>query len=165
MAKAKKKIESNIAEPKIKLDPTEAKAIWNKNHIHDYSQILVDYNLFYPEHCKVHPVDLLLSKIKKAAETAERPECFFYYSYVFDNLDYEEKKIKKEGDWPETFWQKLTHKTVHHEWEETDDEHYKHYRILADNIMHELGLYLLKAGWRVEFYQPEECIKFFKIYF
>ena len=82
-------------------------------------------------------------------------------------IDYEEKKIKKSGDWPDTFWQKVFHKTTHHEWEETDNNHLRHYYTLADNIMHELWIYLCKAGWRVEYYKDfdNELIKHLKIYF
>ena len=38
---------------------------------------------------------------------------------------------------------------------------------LTENIMHELWIYLCKAGWRVEYYKDfdNELIKHLKIYF
>ena len=152
---------------KTYLTPTDANAIWRNNHIKDNSNLVVDFSLFYTDHCKVHPIDLLFNYIKKCAQENEDPICYFYESFVFDNLDYEEKKIKKTGDWPDTFWQKIFHKKVHHEWEETDTDHLRHYHILADNIMHELWIYLLKAGWRVDYYKDpdNDFIRYFKIYF
>ena len=101
----------------------------------------------------------------KAAAEKEEPICYFYESSVFNNLDYEEKKVKRSEDRPDNFWQKLFHKTTHHEWEEKDWEHLKHYHVLADNIMNELWIYLLKAGWKVEYYRDSEYRKYFKIYF
>lgn len=161
---AKKKIE---VINKTYLTPKDANAIWNNVHENDHSNLVVDFSLFYTDHCKVHPIDLLFNHIKKCAQENEDPICYFYKSMVFNNLDYEEKKIKKTGDWPDTFWQKVFHKKVHHEWEETDIDHLRHYQILADNIMHELWIYLLKAGWRVTFYDDPDSDyrKFFKICF
>lgn len=161
---AKKKIE---VINKTYLTPHDANAIWNNAHENDHSNLVVDFSLFYTDHCKVHPIDLLFNHIKKCAQENEDPICYFYKSMVFNNLDYEEKKIKKTGDWPDTFWQKVFHKKVHHEWEETDTDHLRHYHILADNIMHELWIYLLKAGWRVEFFDDpnSDYRKFFKICF
>lgn len=161
---AKKKVE---VINKTYLTPKDANTIWNNAHENDHSNLVVDFSLFYPDHCKVHPIDLLFNHIKKCAQENEEPICYFYKSMVFNNLDYEEKKIKKTGDWPDTFWQKVFHKKVHHEWEETDTDHLRHYYILADNIMHELWIYLLKAGWRVEFFDDpnSDYRKFFKICF
>ena len=161
---AKKKIE---VINKTYLTPDEAHTIWNNNHIKDNSNLVVDFSLFYTDHCKVHPVDLLFNCIKKAAQKNEDPICYFYKSFVFNNLDYEEKRIKRSEDRPDNFWQKLTHKTTHHEWEETDWDHLRHYDIMADNIMHELWIYLLKAGWKVDFYKDpdNDYLRYFKIYF
>lgn len=161
---AKKKVE---VINKTYLTPHDANTIWNNAHENDHSNLVVDFSLFYTDHCKVHPIDLLFNHIKKCAQENEEPVCYFYKSMVFNNLDYEEKKIKKTGDWPDTFWQKVFHKKVHHEWEETDTDHLRHYYILADNIMHELWIYLLKAGWRVTFYDDPDSDyrKFFKICF
>ena len=152
---------------KTYLTPDEAHTIWNNSHVKDHSNLVVDFSLFYTDHCKVHPIDLLFDYIKKCAKEKDEPICYFYEFFIFNNLDYEEKKIKKSGDWPDTFWQKVFHKTTHHEWEETDKNHLRHYYILADNIMHELWIYLCKAGWRVEYYKDfdNELIKHLKIYF
>lgn len=152
---------------KTYLTSDEAHTIWNYNHVKDHSNLVVDFSLFYTNHCKVHPIDLLFDYIKKCAKEKDEPICYFYESFIFNNLDYEEKKIKKSGDWPDTFWQKVFHKTTHHEWEETDNNHLRHYYTLADNIMHELWIYLCKAGWRVEYYKDfdNELIKHLKIYF
>ena len=152
-------------ENKIKLTPSDANTIWLAKHVKDHSNLVVDFTLFYSNHCKVHPIDLLLNYIKKSAEESDDPICYFYESMIFNNLDYEEKKVKQTGDWPDTFWQKVFHKKVHHEWEETDTDHLRHYHIMAANIMHELWIYLLKMGWRVEYYQDpdNEYRKFFKI--
>lgn len=151
---------------KTYLYPEAARALWNYAHTKDYSNLVVNFSLFYADHCKVHPIDLLFNYIKKSAKENDEPICYFYRSFVFDNLDYEKKKIKMTGDWPETFWQKVLHKTVHHEWEETDNEHYKHYQTMADNIMHELWRYLCKAGYQAEYHQDRdnEYLKYFKIY-
>ena len=161
---AKKKVE---VINKTYLTPHDANAIWNNAHEKDHSNLVVDFSLFYTDHCKVHPIDLLFNYIKKCAQENEDPICYFYKSMIFNNLDYEEKKVKKSGDWPDTFWQKVFHKKVHHEWEETDTDNLRHYHILADNIMHELWIYLLKAGWRVEFFDDpnSDYRKFFKICF
>ena len=161
---AKKKIE---VINKAYLTSDEAHTIWNYNHVKDHSNLVVDFSLFYTEHCKVHPIDLLFNYIKKCAKEKDEPVCYFYESFIFNNLDYEEKKIKKSGDWPDTFWQKVFHKTTHHEWEETDNDHLRHYYTLANNIMHELWIYLCKAGRRVEYYKDfdNELIKHLKIYF
>lgn len=161
---AKKKVE---VINKTYLTPHDANTIWNNVHENDHSNLVVDFSLFYTDHCKVHPIDLLFNHIKKCAQENEDPICYFYKSMVFNNLDYEEKKVKKTGDWPDTFWQRVFHKKVHHEWEETDTDHLRHYQILADNIMHELWIYLLKAGWRVMFYDDPDSDyrKFFKICF
>lgn len=152
---------------KTYLFPEDARKLWDYSHFKDNSNLIVDFSLFYADHCKVHPIDLLFDYIKKAAKENGEPICYFHEPFVFNNLDYEEKKIRKTGDWPETFWQKLFHKTTHHEWEETDNEHYKHYQIMADNIMHELWIYLCKAGYLVEYHQDRdnEHLKYFKIYF
>ena len=162
MAKKKIKIIN-----KTYLTPGEANTIWTNSHIKDHSNLVVDFSLFHTNHCKVHPIDLLFDYIKICAKEKDEPICYFYESFIFNNLDYEEKKIKKSGDWPDTFWQKVFHKTTHHEWEETDNNHLRHYYILADNIMHELWIYLCKAGWRVEYYKDfdNELIKHLKIYF
>lgn len=152
-------------ENKVKLTPSDARAIWECKHSKDHSNLVVDYSLFYKDHCKVHPIDLLLDYIKRAAAEKEEPICYFYEFSVFNNLDYEEKKVKRSEDRPNNFWQKLFHKTTHHEWEEKDWEHLKHYHVLADNIMNELWIYLLKAGWKVEYYRDSEYRKYFKIYF
>ena len=77
---------------KTYLTPTDANAIWRNNHIKDNSNLVVDFSLFYTDHCKVHPIDLLFNYIKKCAQENEDPICYFYESFVFDNLDYEEKK-------------------------------------------------------------------------
>lgn len=161
---AKKKIEILN---KTYLNPYDAHIIWNNNHSKDHSNLVVDFNLFYPEHCKVHPLDLLFNYIRKTAKENDEPICYFYESFIFNNLDYEEKKIKRSEDRPDNLWQRLFHKTTHHEWEETDSDHLRHYYILADNIMHELWIYLLKAGWRVEYYKDpdNDFRKYFKIYF
>lgn len=152
---------------KTYLTPRDANAIWNNVHAKDHSNLVVDFSLFYTDHCKVHPIDLLFNHIKKCAQESDDPICYFYKSFVFNNLDYEEKKVKQTGDWPETLWQKVFHKKVHHEWEETDLNHLRHYHKMADNIMHELWIYLLKAGWRVEFFDDpnSDYRKFFKICF
>lgn len=113
-------------ENKVKLTPSDARAIWECKHSKDHSNLVVDYSLFYKDHCKVHPIDLLLDYIKRAAAEKEEPICYFYESSVFNNLDYEEKKVKRSEDRPDNFWQKLFHKTTHHEWEEKDWEHLKH---------------------------------------
>ena len=161
---AKKKIEIIN---KTYLTPDEAHTIWNYNHVKDHSNLVVDFSLFHTNHCTVHPIDLLFDYIKTCAKEKDEPICYFYESFIFNNLDYEEKKIKRSGDWPDTFWQKVFHKTTHHEWEETDNDHLRHYYTLADNIMHELWIYLCKAGWRVEYYKDfdNELSKHFKIYF
>jgi hypothetical protein len=161
---AKKKIE---VINKTYLSLSDARTLWNYNHTEDNSNLVVDFSLFYTDHCKVHPIDLLFDYIKKAAKESDDPICYFYENFVFQNLDYEEKKIKKSEDRPNNFWQKLFHKTTHYEWEETDWDHLRHYHIMADNIMHELWIYLLKAGWRVEYYKDpdNELRKFFKICF
>ena len=64
MAKSKKKTEILN---KTYLSPSDAKTIWDNNHLKAHDNIVIDFNLFYPEHCKVHPVDLLLSKIKEGS--------------------------------------------------------------------------------------------------
>ena len=133
---AKKKVE---VINKTYLTPHDANTIWNNAHENDHSNLVVDFSLFYTDHCKVHPIDLLFNHIKKCAQENEDPICYFYKSMVFN----------------------------HHEWEETDTDHLRHYQILADNIMHELWIYLLKAGWRVTFYDDPDSDyrKFFKICF
>ena len=152
---------------KTYLSPDDARTLWSYAHIKDSSNLVVDFSLFYTDHCKVHPIDLLFDYIKKAAKENDEPICYFYESFVFNNLDYEEKTIKRSEDRPDNFWQKLTHKITHHEWEEIDWDHLRHYHILADNIMHELWIYLCKAGWRVEYYKDpdNDFRKYFKIYF
>lgn len=85
-------------ENKVKLSPSDARTIWAYRRLKDYSHLVVDYSLFYKEHCKVHPIDLLLNYIKKAAEEKDEPICYFYESFVFQNLDYEEKKIKRSEE-------------------------------------------------------------------
>lgn len=156
------------AENKVKLTPSDARSIWDYKRAKDCSDLQVDYSLFYKDHCKVHPIDLALNCIKKSAEESDRPECYIYPSMIFDNLDYEKKLIHREEDWPDTFWQKVFRKKVHHEWDEEDWEHLNHYLKMTENIMHELWIYLLKAGWRVVYVtirEKPEKIRYLHIYF
>lgn len=143
---------------KIKFTPEEAHELRIKQNRESSSQIQVDYNLFYLDHCKKHPIDLALEKIKSVVENKDW--CHKYVilnpNMFFENLDYEEKKIKKTGDWPETFWQKVFHKKVHHEWEETDNENYRHYWRMVENITIEVRNYLWKAGWNISSYKQYE---------
>lgn len=160
------------AENKVKLTPSDARAIWDYKLFFlcakDYNNLKVDYSLFYKDHCKIHPIDLVLNQIKKSAEESDRPECYIYPSMIFDNLDYEKKFIHREEDWPDTFWQKVFHKKVHHEWDEEDWGHLNRYLKMTENIMHELWIYLLKAGWRVTYVtirEKPEKIRYLHIYF
>jgi len=157
------------AENKVKLTPSDARAIWDyKFFFKDCIDLQVDYSLFYKDHCKVHPIDLALNCIKKSAEESDRPECYIYPSMIFDNLDYEKKFIHREEDWPDTFWQKVFRKKVHHEWDEEDWGHLNRYLKMTENIMHELWIYLLKVGWRVVYVtlrEKPEKIRYLHIYF
>lgn len=137
-------------EQTIKLSPIQAKEMTVAKNIENSSQILVDFTLFYEDHCKEHPIDLALRTIKAAINRGEKSTVLLPPDMFFQNLDYEEKKIKKTGDWPETFWQKVFHKNVHHEWEETDYDHYRHYWKMVENITIELRNYFWKTGWTIE---------------
>lgn len=145
----------------IELTPVKAREIFVKNRCGNYDQLQVDYTLFYLDHCKVHPIDLVLNTIKEAAENkdANKVSCTFFSSQVFNNLDYEPKTIKKSSDLPKNFWQKITHKTTHKEWEDHDYDHENHYWKLTENIMHELQIYLLKTGWLFEVACDPTCEK------
>ena len=47
----------------IKLSPIQAKEMTVAKNIENSSQILVDFTLFYEDHCKEHPIDLALKQI------------------------------------------------------------------------------------------------------
>lgn len=152
---AKLKIELNHPKQTIHLTPLEVKEMIIKRNKQDSSQLVVDPTLFYLDHCKVHPIDLVFDLIKKTVENGRRQLVINPYTFL-DNLDYEEKKAKKEGDWPETFWQKVFHKNVHHEWAERDQEHFNHYWKMVENITIEVRNYLWKAGWDVKSWKHYE---------
>ena len=135
--------------------PVSIRETFVKRYCKNYNQLIVDHTMFYLDHCKEHPINLLLKTIKKAAEENDKPECNFAAWQIFNNLDYKEKTIKKTGDWPETFWQKVFHKNVHHEWEETDQENENHFWKLTENIMKELQIYLVKNGWMFEIWKSD----------
>lgn len=142
----------------IKFTPEEAHKLRLEQNRENSSQLQVDSSLFYLDHCKKHPIDLALEKIKSYAENKN-----WDHNYVilgpdmfFENLDYEEKKIKKTGDWPETFWQKVFHKKAHHEWEETDREHFQHYWKMVENITIEVRNFLWKAGWEISSHKQSD---------
>jgi hypothetical protein len=148
--------DTNYPVRKIQFTPIQARELIVKRNIENSQQILVDHALLYLDHCKVHPIDLALSIIKNAAEEGEKPYVCLYPRDFFNNLDYEEKLIKKSGDWPDTFWQRILHKKVHHEWVEKDMDNYKHYWKLLVNIMTEIRNYLWKAGWAIDFGEYSE---------
>lgn len=152
---AKLKVGLNHPKQTIQLNPLEIHEMIIKRNKQDSSQLVVDPTLFYLDHCKVHPIDLVFDLIKKSAENGRRQLIINPYTFL-DNLDYEEKKVKKTGDWPETFWQRVFHKTVHHEWEETDNEHRRHYWRMVENITLEVRNYLWKTGWDVKSWKQYE---------
>ena len=147
---------SNYPKQTIKLTPLEVREMVYKRNKQESSNLVIDSSLFHLDHCKVHPVDLVFDLIKKCAESGQKQLIVFNPQYFFDNLDYEEKTIRKEGDWPETFWQKLFHKTVHHEWEEMDYNHYRHYWKMVEDITIQVRNYLWKEGWDVKSWKQHE---------
>ena len=88
---AKKKIE---VINKTYLTPNEAHTIWNNNHIKDNSNLVVDFSLFYTDHCKVHPIDLLFNYIKKCAKELSAIFMSLLYSII---LIMKKRKSRSRG--------------------------------------------------------------------
>ena len=144
---------------KIKFTPEEAHELRLKQNRENSSQLQVDSSLFYLDHCKKHPIDLALEKIKSYAENKNWDHNYVILgpNMFFENLDYEEKKIKKTGDWPETFWQRVFHKNVHHEWEETDHDGRDDGFILGTIVYSRGYLAISTSRWNASSYALDSC--------
>ena len=134
----------------IKFTPEDAHKIVQGKRNKYAEQFTVDYTMFYADLCKVHPVDVLLSKIKEGVEQG-KTSIVFGRNHIWDNLKYEEKFTECEAYYKDGNWiQRLFKKPTKHTWLEKDWDNLRHYNIIEKNIMRELEIYLCKTGWCFE---------------
>ncbi len=154
-------------ERKITFTSDDAHKIMSDRRKNNSSNLVVDYTMFYTNHFKTHPIDILLECLKTRFENG-CDKVYFSSNDIYQNSDYEPEFVtvtkyykNSKNKFIRLFQRKKPHLINELNWDKRN-----FYIKICDNVMKELEIYLRKTGWNFETIhsQKDGSIDGFKVY-